>query len=48
MVLLAHLHMSTEFVVTHQVTHQVEASPKGGLAQPQEINSQNMTVHVIT
>jgi len=45
MVLLAHLHMSTEFVVTHQVTHQVEASPKGGLAQPQEINSQNMTVH---
>jgi len=31
--------------VTRQVTHQVEASPKWGLAQPQEINSQNMTVH---
>ena len=30
---------------THQVTHQVEASPKGGLAQPPKINSQNMTVH---
>ena len=26
-------------------THQVEASPKGGLAQPPKINSQNMTVH---
>ena len=32
-------------MITHQVTHQVEASPKGGLAQPPKINSQNMTVH---
>ena len=32
-------------ILTHQVTHQVEASPKGGLAQPLKINSQNMTVH---
>ena len=32
-------------VTRRRVTHQVEASPEGGLAQPQEINSQNMTVH---
>ena len=49
--LLVYFHQIIRFTsgkdqnVTHQVTHQVEALPKGGLAQPPKINSQNMTVH---